>query len=108
MDVVEMAHGIVEIANAAMMAALRVSAIGDIAKPRLRELAPQGDAAAATQLGNRSVYFSERGGFVACNVYDRYELSAGVPIPGPAVILEMDSTTLVHPEMMRTLTVTAM
>jgi N-methylhydantoinase A len=37
----------------------------------------------------------ERDGFVACAVYDRYALQEGNEVPGPAVIEELDSSTVV-------------
>ena len=41
------------------------------------------------------VYFD--GNFVTANIYDRDLLSAGNRIPGPAVIVQKDSTTVIHP-----------
>ena len=76
---------------------LRLTAIGTITKPRLRELpAGSGDASAARRAVRR-VYFAEAGGFVDCPGYDRYRLPAGAVIEGPAIVEEMDSTTVVHP-----------
>ena len=46
--------------------------------------------------GTRQVYFSGAG-FIETAIYRRLALSAGTRIDGPAVIEEMDSTTLVHP-----------
>ena len=46
---------------------------------------------------SRPVYFAEAGGFVDCAVLNRYRLPAGALIPGPAVVEEFDSTTVVHP-----------
>ena len=43
------------------------------------------------------VYFAEAGGFVDCPSYDRYRLPAGGVIEGPAIVEEMDSTTVIHP-----------
>ncbi|MEO6823102.1 MAG: hydantoinase/oxoprolinase family protein [Candidatus Nanopelagicales bacterium] len=37
------------------------------------------------------------GGFVDAEVYDRLKLRAGDVVPGPAIVTEMDSTTLVLP-----------
>ena len=36
-------------------------------------------------------------GFVDCPSYDRYKLAAGGIIEGPAIVEEMDSTTVIHP-----------
>lgn len=45
--------------------------------------------------GDRQAYFPECGGFVACPVYDRYRLAAGQRFDGPAIIEEVESTTVV-------------
>jgi N-methylhydantoinase A len=75
---------------------LRLTALGRIPKPRLREAAVGGDAAAAGK-GRRPVYFAEAGGFVDCPVYDRGRLPGGAILSGPAAVEELDSTTIVHP-----------
>ena len=75
---------------------LRLTAVGAIAKPRLRELAPGQDAAVA-RTATRSVYFAERGGYVDCPIYDRYRLGAGAVVAGPAIVEEFDSTSVIHP-----------
>jgi N-methylhydantoinase A len=41
------------------------------------------------------VYFG--GTFVAASIYDRNLLAAGNRVPGPAVIVQKDSTTVIHP-----------
>jgi N-methylhydantoinase A len=47
--------------------------------------------------GERPAYFPERGGFVDTPVYDRYALSAGTTIAGPAIVEERESTTVLPP-----------
>lgn len=76
---------------------LRLSATGEIAKPSHRELNGVGGPAPAAQKSRRPVYFEEGGGYVSCPIYDRYLLGSGVIVQGPAVVEEMDSTTLIHP-----------
>jgi N-methylhydantoinase A len=73
---------------------LRLAAIGKIAKPPLRKLEAGG---AAEPKERRPVYFAESQGFVDCPIYDRYRLGSAARFPGPAVIEEFDSTTIVHP-----------
>jgi N-methylhydantoinase A len=76
---------------------LRLTATGKIAKPQLRELDQEcGDVASARKAA-RSVYFAEAEGFVDCPIYDRYGLGAGCIIEGPAIVEEVDSTTVIHP-----------
>jgi N-methylhydantoinase A len=77
---------------------LRLAAIGRL-PPLPRKPVPEGDAPDATRAlkGRRPVWFKETEAFQSCPVYDRYRLCAGDALLGPAVIEEMDSTTLVLP-----------
>lgn len=52
---------------------------------------------AATRKGERPAYFPETSGYVDCVVYDRYQLAAGMVLPGPAIIEERESTIVVGP-----------
>ncbi len=77
--------------------ALRLSAIGGISRPRAREIAGSGGEPAAALKASRAVYFAESGGHVDCPVYDRYGLGPDTEISGPAIVEEVDSTTVIHP-----------
>ena len=93
----ERAYGFAAPAEPVEFVTLRLTAIGTIAKPRLRELPDgSGDVMAALRTV-RQVCFAEAGGFVDCPSYDRYRLPAGAVIDGPAIVEEMDSTTVIHP-----------
>jgi len=78
--------------------AVRLTALGEpepIALPRLPTAAqPEPDPA---RVGERSVYFDEAEGFVTTPIYRRERLLAGHCIAGPAVIEQMDSTTVILP-----------
>jgi len=81
----------------------RIEAAGIVRKaafPTLAEAAPggEGDAPAAF-LGRRDVFFRTSGGFLSCAVYARDRLKAGNVIAGPAIIAQMDATTLIPPGM---------
>jgi N-methylhydantoinase A len=76
---------------------LRLTALGRIAKPRLREWPAGGSDPSAARKEVRPVYFAETGGFTDCPIYDRYRLRAGAVVAGPAVVEELDSTTVIHP-----------
>ena len=78
------------------LVSVRLSAIGQIAKPALAPLAKA--TGEATAKGQRPVYFAESEGFVDCPVFDRYALGAGAVVQGPAIVEEIDSTTVVHPQ----------
>jgi N-methylhydantoinase A len=76
---------------------LRLTAVGRIAKPPLRQLTTMGGDGNAAQKASRSVYFAERNGYLACPIYDRCRLSAGCVLEGPAIVEELDATTVIHP-----------
>ena len=75
---------------------LRLTAIGQIIKPKLRELERSDGDLAAALISSRSVYFAEHGGYLDCPIYDRYKLAAGHLLKGPAIVTELDSTTVIH------------
>lgn len=76
---------------------LRVTAVGGIAKPKLHELPKSTGSPDAAKRSVRKVYFAEAGGFIDCPSYDRYKLAAGSVIEGPAIVEELDSTSVIHP-----------
>jgi N-methylhydantoinase A len=77
---------------------VRLTAIGKIIQPRLRELAaPERESPAAAQKPGRPVYFAETHGAAECAIYDRYRLYPGWIVEGPAIVEEYDSTTVIHP-----------
>jgi N-methylhydantoinase A len=74
---------------------LRVTGIGPIARPRLREL-PAGDGHPARALtGKRTVVFAEKP--AECPVYERTRLAPGDTLNGPAIVEEYGATTVVYP-----------
>ncbi len=77
--------------------ALRLSAIGRISRPRAREISSCSRGLAAALKPSRAVYFAESGGLVECRVYDRYQLQPDFEVRGPAIVEEVDSTTVIHP-----------
>ena len=72
----------------------KLSAIGGT--PRI-SLAKAQTVSGPAKKGERLAYFPERRGFVETPVYDRYALSAGATIEGPAIVEERESTTVLPP-----------
>jgi N-methylhydantoinase A len=72
---------------------LRVTGIGPIRKPEVREVA-RGTGADGARTGTRRVYFDD---WVDTPVYDRAKLGAGDVVEGPAVFEEFSSTVPLHP-----------
>jgi N-methylhydantoinase A len=75
----------------------RVQAIATVPRADIRRTAPQGLQAEQAVVGTRDVYLAEEGDYVSCPVYDRRLLDVGHRIVGPAIIEQMDTTTLLLP-----------
>ena len=76
---------------------LRLTVLGTIVKPPLLEKDTNKRDLQGAQRDSRQVFFGETDGFVGCPIYDRCALGAGMEIPGPAIVEEYDSTTVIHP-----------
>ncbi|TQM64042.1 hydantoinase/oxoprolinase family protein [Humibacillus xanthopallidus] len=80
---------------------LRVTGIGPITRPVLRELDPAESSTesmrARAHRGTRPVCFDPDTGYVDTDLWWRLDLLAGDVITGPAVIEEFGSTVPVHP-----------
>jgi N-methylhydantoinase A len=78
---------------------LRVRSV--VARPRDDTATGAGGPASANagsaQVGTRDVYFESLGGYAATPMYDRAGLEPGMAITGPAIIEQLDSTTVVGP-----------
>jgi N-methylhydantoinase A len=75
----------------------RLEAVGAVRRAELAAHSPATSTAGAAVVGEREVWLVEAGGFVACPVYDRERLGPGHRIAGPAVIEQMDATTVLLP-----------
>jgi N-methylhydantoinase A len=80
-----------EIVNVGMLAT------GLMPRIELRAVPTGERSPCAAHTGSRPVFFGEVNGFVPSDVYDRYALRVGNVIDGPAIVEEVDSTTVVHP-----------
>jgi N-methylhydantoinase A len=71
---------------------VRVDAQGTFSAPPLQELPPGGDAADAI-VAHHPMHL--RDGTIECPVYDRSRIGAGAQIAGPAIVAQLDATTLI-------------
>ncbi len=72
---------------------LRLRIIGKTPKPKLPELPSSGDATAPEPVSTRRIYLG--GEWREAAIFDRADLRAGQNIPGPAIIEQFDTTTVV-------------
>jgi len=74
---------------------MRVIATGAVDKVEFPRFDLSGTDASAALVRKEQVYFD--GSFVGSNIYEREKLQAGNQIPGPAIIVQKDSTCVIHP-----------
>jgi N-methylhydantoinase A len=73
---------------------LRVAAIGKVPVPSFdRSAGPSTDAVIPAE--TRQVFFEEAGGFVDTPIYHREDLPSGTTLMGPAVVEQLDTTTVI-------------
>ncbi len=77
---------------------LRIEAIGNVPKAEVSSYPAATTDVKAAIIGERTVYLPELGGFTGCPLYDRTLLGPGHVVAGPAVVEQMDSTTLILPD----------
>ena len=76
----------------------RAEATGIVRKADVRPSADAGPDPGKAEFGRREVWLRETGAFVSCPLYDRERLRAGNRIQGPAIVEQMDATTLIVPD----------
>jgi N-methylhydantoinase A len=77
----------------------RVEATGVVQKAQFQPEPDRGGDAGGAIIAGRDVWLPEAGGFVSCPVYDRDRLRSGNRFAGPAIVEQMDTTTVVLPGM---------
>lgn len=76
---------------------VRLMAIGVVPKPEIAKIAADGDNPARALKGTRPVYFEECGGFTTTPVFDGGKITPGMRMPGPAIVEEVTTTTVLIP-----------
>ena len=75
----------------------RVTTLARVTAPPVAGAGGGGGDLGAAQRATRLVHFAELGGFVECPIYDRERIPPGADLEGPAILEQMDSTTVVLP-----------
>ncbi|MBV6826497.1 hydantoinase/oxoprolinase family protein [Pseudomonas sp. PD9R] len=96
-DAHQLAYGYIATTEPIQVTTLRVAATGRVEKAKFRAQ-PQASTLVEEAIDQvREVWIPEAGGFTQCPLYDREKLGPGHAVDGPAIINQMDSTTLVLP-----------
>jgi len=90
-------YGFVAEGEPVQLVTFRVEAAGLVPKAALPRHPQAGPDASGAIIARRDVWLPEAGGWTDCPVYSRDALRPGNRIPGPAVIEQMDATTIVLP-----------
>lgn len=91
-------YGYASEAESAEIVSLRLSAVGEIAKPHQASISvADGPDPAAALIDRRPVEFGVLGGRIDTAIYDRTRLRAGHRIAGPALVQEYATTTVLAP-----------
>ncbi|MBY5619062.1 hydantoinase/oxoprolinase family protein [Rhizobium leguminosarum] len=102
----EQAHlqrfGFVAEGEAIQIVTLRLEAAGVVNKAELASLPDAGRSSDGAIIGSRQVYMDEAKDFLPCPVYAREKLKPGNRIAGPAIVEQMDTTTVILPDMQAT------
>lgn len=77
----------------------RLTAVGSMSVPPMTKFksADAKGGGAPVKEGSHSVYFEEAGDYVDTPIYFRETLSPGATLDGPAVVIQLDTTIIVHP-----------
>jgi N-methylhydantoinase A len=75
----------------------RLEASGAVRRPEIRAHPATLTDVSSAIAGKRDVWLAEAGDLVTCPVYDREKLGPGHRVAGPAIVEQMDATTLLLP-----------
>jgi N-methylhydantoinase A len=92
-------YGFVAEGEPVQLVTLRLEATGLVRKATLNAYPDRGPDASGAIIARRPVWFPEAGDFVDTPVYSRDELHPGNCFTGPAIVEQMDTTTVVPPGM---------
>jgi N-methylhydantoinase A len=88
-------YGFVAEGEPVQLVTFRAEATGIVRKADLRPSADAGPDPSTAEFGHRDVWLREAGAFVSCPLYARDRLATGNRIVGPAIVEQMDATTLI-------------
>ena len=97
-EVHEQAHGHKAESEPVELVSVRLVSEGRVPQTRLSPFAPTGASATDARTGERRIFFGRELGFQDTPIYDRDRLEPGHELAGPAVVEQMDTTTVIHPE----------
>jgi N-methylhydantoinase A len=80
------------------LVSLRLISLGLVPQAKLSPGKISGRTVEQANIGARNVFFGKEHGMLNTQVYNRAALEPGHKISGPAIVEQLDTTTVVHPE----------
>jgi len=80
------------------LVSLRLISYGLVPQAKLSPAQKTGRRVEDAKTGVRKVYFGKEQGMLNCEIYTREHLEPSHNISGPAIIEQLDTTTVIHPE----------
>jgi N-methylhydantoinase A len=80
------------------LVSLRLISYGLVPQAKLSPSKTTGRKLSQAKTGERKVYFGKQHGMLNCQIYTRDLLEPGHRISGPAIVEQLDTTTVIHPE----------
>ncbi|HEU5465143.1 MAG TPA: hydantoinase/oxoprolinase family protein [Candidatus Binatia bacterium] len=80
------------------LVSLRLISLGLVPQAKLSPGKVSGAKVEKSITGERKVYFGTEHGLLATQIYDRGRLEPGHRLAGPAIVEQLDTTTVIHPE----------
>jgi len=94
----EQAHGHKAESEPVELVSLRLVSLGLVPEAKISPAKPTGRKIDDARTGKRKVFFGKEHGLIDCEIYRRDRLEPGHKISGPAIVEQLDTTTVVHPE----------
>jgi N-methylhydantoinase A len=98
----EQAHGHKAEGEPVELVSLRLVSLGLVPEAKLSAAKPSGRKVEEARTGSRKVFFGNEHGLLDCAIYRRDRLESGHKISGPAIVDQLDTTTVIHPEQQAT------
>jgi N-methylhydantoinase A len=84
------------------LVSMRLVSVGLVPQAKLSPVKSTGKKLSDARIGTRKIFFGREHGNLECALYQRGLLEPNHEIPGPAVVEQLDTTTLIHPEQVAT------
>jgi N-methylhydantoinase A len=94
----EQAHGHKAESEPVELVSLRLVSLGLVPEAKISPAKPTGRKIDDARTGKRKVFFGKEHGLIDCEIYRRDRLEPGHKISGPAIVEQLDTTTVIHPE----------